>query len=382
MIVAPRTVFLSYASEQRLLAESVALSLRGRGFEVFLDRDNLGVGGAFDAAIEAAVFSSDAFVFLVSPASVTAGRYTLTELVYARQKWPAASGRVLPVLAESTAFDTIPAYLKSVTILEPQGNPAAEVGAAVARLLGSAPPATIAQWEATDEKRHTPARLLLVGLLASLTVGVPFIAWQSDMPLRELVDWGIRRVVQQKPVETPEYRNPDLIEAKVRPSQAVPHRPSEQTERLRYVLLEGAGAVAASIAEISARLELGREIIEKWDRTTTLLEAYSVAVAKHGITCDEQAKRRDAYAEKGATEFVLRESQRVVEECLAESLRGRESMLFFESRMREIQIEMDKIAREVEGLRDEQVALKRQTYSYKMEKIAMEMADRLNASKL
>jgi hypothetical protein len=129
-------IFLSYASEDRSTAEAIAFSLRDRGHEVFLDRDGLRVGEGFDKSIEQAVNKSNIFIFLISPQSVAEGRYTLTELTFARQKWPSPSGHVLPVRVRTTSLDQIPSYLKAVTILEPHGNVAAETSAKVDQIGG------------------------------------------------------------------------------------------------------------------------------------------------------------------------------------------------------------------------------------------------------
>src|SRR5699024_2882576 len=77
----------------------------------------------------------DFMVFLISPESVTRGRYTLSELAFAKTKWPNPSNRVLPVMMAPTPLDQVPTYLKAVTILEPQGSAAAETRAAVDRML-------------------------------------------------------------------------------------------------------------------------------------------------------------------------------------------------------------------------------------------------------
>jgi hypothetical protein len=124
-------IFLSYASEDKATAESIAFSLRDRGHTVFLDRDDLPAGENFDQQIERAVNDSDIFVFLISPDSVAEGRYTLTELRFARQKWRSPNNRVLPIIARKTPLERVPTYLKAVTILEPEGNVAAETSAAV-----------------------------------------------------------------------------------------------------------------------------------------------------------------------------------------------------------------------------------------------------------
>ena len=124
-------VFLSHANEDKAAAEATAFSLRDRGHKVFLDKDDLPPGQGYDQQIDRAVRASDAFVFLISPDSVAKGRYTLTELSFARRKWKNPNGRVLPVIIRTTPFDDIPAYLKAVTILEPLGNITAETSVAV-----------------------------------------------------------------------------------------------------------------------------------------------------------------------------------------------------------------------------------------------------------
>jgi SH3-like domain-containing protein len=124
-------VFLCHANQDKSAAESIAFSLRARGHEVFLDRDDLPPGGSFDQRIERAVKRSDVFVFLISPDSVAEGRYTLTELTFARHKWPDPNEHVLPVMARKTPLEQVPAYLKAVTILEPSGSISAETSAAV-----------------------------------------------------------------------------------------------------------------------------------------------------------------------------------------------------------------------------------------------------------
>jgi TIR domain len=129
-------VFLSYASEQRSLAEPLALALRDRGHDVFFDKDDLPPGKSYGAQIEAGIRGSDLAIFLISPESVTPGRYTLSEIEFARRQWRSASRRILPVMISPTDKDRIPAYLKTVTILEPKGNMVAEVAAAVEDLRG------------------------------------------------------------------------------------------------------------------------------------------------------------------------------------------------------------------------------------------------------
>jgi hypothetical protein len=129
-------IFLSYGSEHRDIAEPIAFALRERGHEVFLDRDYLLPGRGFNRQIEQDIKDSDLMVFLITPQTVTPGRYTMTELEFARQSWRRPYKRVLPVMVEETDMSRIPSFLKAVSILHPKGNLVAETAAAVDRLRG------------------------------------------------------------------------------------------------------------------------------------------------------------------------------------------------------------------------------------------------------
>jgi hypothetical protein len=137
-------IFIAHADEQTSLARSLNEKLRARGAKVFFDKeqDSLPAGDDFDTRIRRAIAASDVFVFLVSAESVTPGKYTLTELEYARKRWPNPAGHVLPVSVRperggaSVQLALVPPYLKEVvTILQPHGNFATET-AEVAIALG------------------------------------------------------------------------------------------------------------------------------------------------------------------------------------------------------------------------------------------------------
>lgn len=128
-------IFLSYSSEQADLAEQVEMALTASGHDVFFDRTDLPPGGEYNSAIQERIRASDLLVFLISPESISKGRYTRTELRYAQDTWSNPIGRVLPVMAVETDIAAIPAYLKAGTILRPEGNLPAEVTAAVNDLV-------------------------------------------------------------------------------------------------------------------------------------------------------------------------------------------------------------------------------------------------------
>ena len=127
-------VFISYAQQDRDLADRVAHSIRGRGHTVFLDRTDLPPGDNFEEQIESAIGNSTLLVFLISPDSVAEGRFTLTELKIAQTRWKSAKNRVLPVMIRPTPLPTVPNYLRAVTILTPEGNAPAEIAREVDRL--------------------------------------------------------------------------------------------------------------------------------------------------------------------------------------------------------------------------------------------------------
>ena len=148
-------IFLSYASEDRDLADQVQLALGGVGHQVFFDRESLPAAGDYHARIRSAVDQSEVFVFLISPDSVAPGSYALTELKYARGKWPHPKGRVLPVKVRDTTWGIVPSYLKAVTVLEPEGNIPAEVVDAITELQRESDP-SVANARASSELQESP----------------------------------------------------------------------------------------------------------------------------------------------------------------------------------------------------------------------------------
>ena len=127
-------VFLSYSSADRPIAEKIHIALEAAGYDVFFDRDSLPAGESFDVRILEEIERSDLFIFLLSPASIEAGAYALTELGFARHRWANPARRVLPVVIQEIDLHTLPVYVRPVTLLEPEGDVAAEVVAAVHEL--------------------------------------------------------------------------------------------------------------------------------------------------------------------------------------------------------------------------------------------------------
>ena len=132
-------IFLSYSSIDRDLADQIRLTLVAQKHSVFLDRHDLAPGLEYDARIAQAIENADLFIFLISPESIAAGRYTLTELSIAQRTWSHPDPHVLPVMIRVTPIEHIPPYLKAVTILKPAGNIPADVAAEVRRRKGRFP---------------------------------------------------------------------------------------------------------------------------------------------------------------------------------------------------------------------------------------------------
>src|SRR6266511_2004824 len=161
------SIFLSYASEQSEAATHIELSLKGEGYSVFRDRTALPPGESFDARILTAIEESDLFIFLISRESISPGRYTLTELKFAEQKWGHPAGHVLPVLIEPVPKEAIPIFLRAVTILQPQGNVTAEVAAEVARM-------TAPWWRRMlQPRRLVPTAAFMVIIVVVAWMGLP-----------------------------------------------------------------------------------------------------------------------------------------------------------------------------------------------------------------
>jgi TIR domain-containing protein len=101
---------------------------------VFLDTEDLPAGADYQTRIEGAIGRCALFCFLISPQSVAPKRFTLSEVNIARRRWPNPTGRVLPVMVEPVPMDSVPAYLRAVSILQPEGDLVADVLTAVSTM--------------------------------------------------------------------------------------------------------------------------------------------------------------------------------------------------------------------------------------------------------
>jgi formylglycine-generating enzyme required for sulfatase activity len=166
-------IFLSYSSKDRTLVEPIYLALRAQRHKVFFDRTDLPPGEEYDIRIRQAIEGSHLFVFLASPESLEPGSYTLTELGIAEKTWEHPAGKLLPVLLRPMGLDQLPAYLKSVTLLEPEGNVPAAVADAVYRLAIARSRAMLTKFAA--------------GLTAAIIIGVgAYFYLAKRQPSREI----------------------------------------------------------------------------------------------------------------------------------------------------------------------------------------------------
>jgi hypothetical protein len=160
-------VFLSYASEERALAERVCRVLETEGHEVFFDRDDLGGGDAFGERIRTSIASSDVFVYLISRSSVAARSYALTELAIAAGMSGRRRPALLPVRIDDTPIDAVPPALRAYTFLEPQGDVPAEIALAVDRIR--------------HQQRQGRARVVAAAAVLALAAGgaYAYTAWRT-----------------------------------------------------------------------------------------------------------------------------------------------------------------------------------------------------------
>lgn len=128
------SIFLSYSHEYQPLAEKIAQTLKNSGHNVFFDKDSLPPAGDYNQRIRTAIRYSDRFLFLASRSALEQGKFTLTELDFARKRWPTPVGKVFPIIVDPDLKpEALPTYLSSVQVLTIAGNAPAEIAAAIER---------------------------------------------------------------------------------------------------------------------------------------------------------------------------------------------------------------------------------------------------------
>lgn len=119
-------IFLSYASEDFSVAQQLYFALVNLKHRVFFDKQSLKPGEEFNFEIIDNIRESDFAILLLSQDFLSEGSYCRTELKIIQSNWPIPSGKIFPVIIREISFDILPDYIKSVTVLKPDGNLIAE----------------------------------------------------------------------------------------------------------------------------------------------------------------------------------------------------------------------------------------------------------------
>jgi WD40 repeat protein len=100
-------VFVSYSRRDSEFVRRLAESVSARGKELWLDTEGIADGEVFPQAIRSAIEQSDAFLFVITPASVESA-YCENEVEYARE----LQKRIVPVLRERVPDPQLPAEIR------------------------------------------------------------------------------------------------------------------------------------------------------------------------------------------------------------------------------------------------------------------------------
>src|SRR5271156_596426 len=96
-------VFISYSRTDTEFVQSIASSLHAIGKSLWIDTDDISDADVFPQAIRTAIEESDAFLFVITKASVTS-RFCEQEVTYARS----LNKRIVPVLRQGVEDAEIP----------------------------------------------------------------------------------------------------------------------------------------------------------------------------------------------------------------------------------------------------------------------------------
>jgi WD40 repeat protein len=100
-------VFISYSRRDTHFVGALAAGLRGRGKDVWIDIEGIRDAEVFPAALREAIDSSDGFVFVISPASVSS-RYCMREVGDAVE----SGKRIVPIDFDHVPDDEIPEAIR------------------------------------------------------------------------------------------------------------------------------------------------------------------------------------------------------------------------------------------------------------------------------
>jgi hypothetical protein len=106
--IAPGSVFVSYASEDRAVAKTIADALSAKGLDVWFDRDELGSGDDFRRKIESAIDRCAVFVPVISKACGDPRRFFFQEwraAIDVSKKASFTARFLMPVVIDDVAYD-------------------------------------------------------------------------------------------------------------------------------------------------------------------------------------------------------------------------------------------------------------------------------------
>ena len=150
-------IFISHAREQGDLAHEMSIKLRDEGHTTFVSTTSLRPGEPFERSIRSALRRSHLLIFLISPESMTPGRFPLSEVELFEKVHPQPANHVLPVsIGNGFPVARLPAYLRAASVLTSQGDPVPLVLARVDEI----------------SRRLTGRRILVAALTAFVGVAV------------------------------------------------------------------------------------------------------------------------------------------------------------------------------------------------------------------
>jgi len=109
----PISTFLSYSREDTAKAEAVSQALKEKGLRVLLDSSHILFAEKWRARIDSLIESSDAFVFLASPASSQSAECQ-RELEYAAD----LKKKIVPIALQKPTGSWLPAAVRDLHLIE------------------------------------------------------------------------------------------------------------------------------------------------------------------------------------------------------------------------------------------------------------------------
>jgi hypothetical protein len=187
-------VFLSYARHDQVFADRLVAALEGRGVNVWVDREDIPGGAAWESAIVEALSSSSAVLVVLSPASVTS-EYVPKELSLAEKY----DRPIVPILYEAweaspdaSAVKRVEFQLAGVQYVDFAGQPFEHALTALLRALSGAGPRAAERPARAVPPRTSRRGLLLAGaglVATAVLAGALVSRWRAGGTPRIDGDW-------------------------------------------------------------------------------------------------------------------------------------------------------------------------------------------------